>query len=189
MGLFSCCISDRKQTKTEAEARHARVAEIYQQAQNNTQTPTQAPPPSYNEAVCDVFLGTTTIVEEKPRQLIPEPQSQVHQENACTARPASPRTSIYSVPSTRLTDITSMHTGATAVPTHRGDSPRSSLAFDSAPPSYYDDRSMRERSRSPDYERGPQGEQEPHPVMADNWLDRLLAAAERDGTEVRNTRR
>jgi len=176
MELFTCCFSGRQQEKNEKEARHARLLEIYQQAGAETETgvPTQSPPPSYSEVVYDSLSGTTIVIDEKPAQ----PQAQ-HQPRESISRPSSPQTSIYSVPSTRITDITSAHTGNTIVAchTHQGDSPRSSLVFDSAPPSYYDGRSMRERSRSPNAQRG--SEERTHPVMAEGWLEYLRRAAER----------
>ena len=99
-------------------------------------------------------------------------------EDSLISRPSSPQTSIYSVPSTRLTDITSAHTGATvtAAHTYRGDSPRSSMVFDSAPPSYYDGRSIRERSRSRSRSRVPEDNQ--HPVLSSDWFAGLLQNAE-----------
>ena len=198
MGLFSCCIGDRKPTKSEAdaEARHARIVEIYQQAKAETQTPVQLPPPSYNEVIYDAFTGTTTVIVDEKVQpaLQQDPQSEDHHFRPRTAisRPGSPQTSIYSVPSTRLTDITSAHTGQTVrvVSTHQGDSPRSSLVFDSAPPSYYDGRSIRERSRSPNATRlsdEQQRRETQHPVMTDNWLELLLAGARHEERVTRNT--
>jgi len=182
MELFTCCFGVRNSEKIEKEARHARLIEIYRQAGTETEegVPTQLPPPSYSEVVYDSLSGTTIVIDEKP----PQPQSQRQQQDSIS-RPSSPQTSIYSVPSTRLTDITSAHTGHTIVAchTHQGDSPRSSLVFDSAPPSYYDGRSMRERSRSPNGQRG--SEERTHPVMAEGWWEHLRRAAE---TEERGTR-
>lgn len=180
MGLFTCCISERKhgKEKNDAEARHARLIEIYRQAETASQHPTQPPPPSYHEVVYDSLSGSTIIVDEKSTQPHPSPS---------ISRPSSPRTSIYSIPSTRLTDITSAHTGGTIVAcqTNPGDSPRSSLVFDSAPPSYYDGRSMRERSRSPNSQRQPDAQQ--HPVMAEDWLEYLRSVAQNGQTAARNT--
>ena len=198
MGLFSCCIGDRKPTKSEAdaEARHARIVEIYQQAKAETQTPVQQPPPSYNEVVYDALTGTTTvIVDEKVQPVLQQglqSEAQDFGPRTSISRPGSPQTSVYSVPSTRLTDIASAHTGQTVrvVSTHHGDSPRSSLVFDSAPPSYYDGRSMRERSRSPNATRlsdERQRREEQHPVMTDNWLELLLAGVGHEARVTRNT--
>ena len=174
MGLFSCCFESRKTTeKSEADTRHARIVEIYRQAEVESQQITQAPPPAYQDIVYDTFTGTTIVVNEKSSQNPAQPQPEPTAQNPIS-RPASPQTSIYSVPSTRLTDITSAYTGTTAVAlTHQGDSPRSSMVFDSAPPSYYDGRSIRERSRSPAHNRGAEAESQ-HPVMADEWLDRMI---------------
>ncbi|KAK5943515.1 hypothetical protein PMZ80_004523 [Knufia obscura] len=185
MGLFTCCINDRKQGKSEAEARHARIVEIYRQAETGSALPTQSPPPSYNEVVFDSLSGTTIIADEKSSQPPSHSAVQPPYARPPISRPSSPRTSIYSVPSTRLTDITSAHTGGTIVAchTHQGDSPRSSLAFDSAPPSYYDGRSMRERSRSPNDQR-PSDERQ-HPVMAEGWWEDLPTAAENDRRHAR----
>lgn len=186
MSLFSCCVSARKQQqeKSDREARHARIIDIYTQAQRQaqtntqTQTHTQAAPPSYEEVIYDGMSGITLIVDDKPA---------TDELRAPIPRPTSPQTSIYSVPSTRLTDITSAHTGGTVVEeAERIDSPRSSLVFDSAPPSYWDGRSMRERSRSrspvpiwraEDAEGQQDLQRESHPVMAEQWFERLCSLA------------
>lgn len=187
MGIFSCCISDRKSRTGEDEARHARIIEIYQQAEAEIRPTTQNPPPAYYEVVCDHLSGTTIFVEEKPEQppIVTQPprDTQLLQPRDPISRPQSPRTSIYSVPSTRLTDITAANTGTTitAVPTHQGDSPRSSLVFDSPPPSYYDGRSMRERSRSPSGQR--HSDEHQHPVMGDHWLEGLILSAQREARQ------
>jgi len=183
MGLFSCCTGDRKREKIETEARHARIVDIYRQAETVSQKPTQSPPPSYNEVVHDSLSGTTIIIDEKPAQPQAQPLAQQAHTRTSISRPSSPRTSIYSIPSTRMTDITSAHTGSTIVPsyTHQGGSPRSSLVFDSAPPSYYDGRSIRERSTSPDSQRQ---SDDRHPVMAEDWLQHLRRAAENEQRRV-----
>lgn len=182
MGLFSCCFGSRKTEHNDADARHARIVEIYRQAEVESHQAAQAPPPAYQEVVHDILSGTTIVIDEKSSQVVAQPQPQTQAEPAVPStisRPSSPHTSIYSVPSTRLTDITSTYTGGTAtvVLTHQGDSPRSSMAFDSAPPSYYDGRSSRERSRSPVRTRDMEDEPH-HPVMDNGWLDRLIQNAE-----------
>lgn len=172
MGLFSCCTKDTKSVALDAEARHARLVQIYQTAKAETQTSLQAPP-AYNEVVVDV---PTIRIDEKPIE--PEqPQSPA----------SSPRTSVISVPSTRLTDITSEYTDRASVRLgNRGglDSQRSSLAFDSAPPSYYDgrsDASIRTRSRSPHNLRfAEENLLQQHPVMNPDWLNELTRAANRE---------
>ena len=181
MRLLTCCIGDRRQEKIEAETRHARIVEIYRSATNVVgETPTQSPPPSYNEVVYDSLSGTTVVLDEKTAQAQSPLQTQAQQNHNGTAmsRPSSARTSVCSIPSTRLTDITSAHTGGTIVAyqTHLVDSPRSSLVFDSAPPSYYDGRSIRESSRNRDGQRY-SDEQGRHAVMGEEWLERLRRAA------------
>lgn len=182
MGLFSCCFGSRKTEHKDADARHARIIEIYRQAEVESQQTAQTPPPAYRDIAYDTLSGTTIVVDEKWSQVVAQPQPQTQAESTerdPISRPSSPQTSIYSVPSTRLTDITSVYTGGTAtiVLTHQGDSPRSSMAFDSAPPSYYDGRSIRERSRSPVHTRN--GEDGPHhPVMETGWLDRFIQNTE-----------
>ena len=182
MGLFSCCFGSRKTEHKEADARHARIVEIYRQAEIESQQPTQTAPPAYQDVVYDTLSGTTILVDEKWTQAVAQPQAQTqtaHTAQTPITRPSSPQTSIYSVPSTRLTDITSTCTGgaATVAPTYQGDSPRSSMVFDSAPPSYYDGRSIRERSRSPVRTRDGEFDSQHH-VMESGRLDRLLHNAE-----------
>lgn len=182
MGLFSCCFGSRKTEHNDADARHARIVEIYRQAEVESQQATQTAPPAYQDIAYDTLSGTTIVIDEKWSEVVTQPQMQTQAEHTAQntiSRPASPQTSIYSVPSTRLTDITSTYTGATAtvVLTHQGDSPRSSMVFDSAPPSYYDGRSIRERSRSPVRTRD-EGIDSQHPVLENGWLDRLLQNAE-----------
>lgn len=182
MGLFSCCTGDRKQEKNEVENRQARIVEIYRQTETVSEMPTRPPPPSYNEVVCDNLSGATMIIDEKPAQTQAQPLAHTYPRTSIS-RPSSPRTSICSIPSTRLTDLTSAHTGGTIVPSHtqQGDSARSSLVFDSAPPSYYDGRSTRERSTSSNSQRQ-LGER--HPVMAEDWLEHLRRAAENEHRRV-----
>ena len=181
MGLFSCCLGSRKTVQGDADARHARIIEIYRQAEVESHQITQAPPPAYKDiVVCDSHAGTTIVSDEKWSPVVAQPQPQAQMialAQTPISRPSSPQTSIYSVPSTRLTDITSTYTGATATValTHQGDSPRSSMVFDSAPPSYYDGRSIRDRSRSPVRASAVEGDM--HPVMANEWLDRLIRNA------------
>lgn len=177
MDLLSCCVGGRRrQERREQEKRHARIVAIYAQAQAQAEneeagshgTTLQAAPPAYHEVVYDVDTGATVVVDTK------ETQSIDHARSEPPSRPASPQTSIFSVPSTRLTDITSSriegtNTGAN---TYRGDSPRSSLAFDSAPPSYHDGRSLRERSPSPSPSRRETSTTtSTHPVTNLGWLN------------------
>lgn len=181
MGFFSCCMSDRKQSHNESEVRRARIVEIYTQAAYDAQAPTSTPPPSYNETIRESNVhGVPTITEKEPYQppagTLP-PQS---------SPPPSPRTSICSVPSTRLTDLTSVPTGATGVIAgnpRNDESLRSSLVFDSAPPSYYDGRSIRERSRSPDGQR--RLEEQHHPVTTEDWLEVLQRTAQAADNYIR----
>lgn len=185
MGLFSCCTNDKKQAYHDSEARHARIVQIYTQAVYDAQTPTATPPPSYNEVAGEAMThGVPIIVEKEPHQtppqVVPSPETPV----------PSPRTSICSVPSTRLTDITSAHTGATSatlVNPQNDESMRSSLVFDSAPPSYYDGRSIRERSRSPDSQRHLGATQ--HPVTTEDWLEVLQRTAQAAETYIRRLER
>lgn len=169
MGFLSCCTNDKKQAHNDTEARHARIVQIYTQAADDAQHPTSTPPPSYYEIAGDCMThGMATIIEKEqyppPTELVPQERLSV----------PSPRTSICSVPSTRLTDVTSAHTGATNITIARpqnDESMRSSVVFDSAPPSYYDGRSIRERSRSPDNQR--HSERAQHPVTTEDWLEAL----------------
>lgn len=186
MGIFSCCIGDKKQIRNESEARHARIVEIYAQATYESQESTRTPPPSYDQVVHEnESPAMRTITEKEPYQ----PPAQMRLQH--TSPTPSRRTSICSVPSTRLTDITSAHTGGTSVTVGRprnDGSMRSSLVFDSAPPSYYDDRSIRERSRSPDGQRRSE-EYQQHPVTTEDWLEVLRRTAQAAENHVRQLQR
>lgn len=162
MGFFSCCTSNSQSAEQDAEARHARIIQIYQTAKAETQQAVQAPP-AYNEVV-----ETPTIcIEEKPAQL---------EQSRSIA--SSPRTSVISVPSTRLTDFMSAYTeraGGLLPDQSVIGSVRSSLAFETPPPSYYNtssNASTRSRSRSPHslrlFDDRPQ-----HPTMSPQWWNQL----------------
>lgn len=177
MGIFSCCYGDRKTDQNEKDRRHARIVEIYRQAQDESspsnRSSTQAPPPAYHEVIYDSCTGTTLILDRK--EALPTSTTDADP----IPRPVSPQTSIYSVPSTRLTDLTSIYTGHVNH-THRNDSPRSSLAFESAPPSYYDGRSLRARSPSLDGRRSVDDHTDTHPVMSVDWLQVLQRNVHRE---------
>lgn len=167
-------MDDRRHAQQDAETRQARIVQIYQGAADEiyTTTPSQAPPPAYNEVVLsNVQPPPAAYIDEKPA--LSAERRQLH------SAFSSPRTSVISVPSTRLTDITSAHTGGTSITlvNRQPESQRSSLVFDSAPPSYYDGRS--ERSTSPHSQRV-SDEVLRHPVMSAGWLETLRRSVERD---------
>jgi len=99
----------------------------------------------------------------------------------------SPHSSVISLPSTRLTDLTSLRTGDTMHTVVRGSLERSSLGG-SRPPSYY----SYARSPSPTSSAaGADGERDSvwqHPVMASDWLEVLRQDALR-GTVRRGVNR
>lgn len=180
MGLFSCCLNDKQQTQHDPEARHARIVSVYAQNADDLRSSTRAPPPAYSDIIRGEELPTTvTLLEKEPCQPPIHPIPPIPPAPQQMSPVLSPCTSIYSVPSTRLTDITSAHTGVTSVTVgyqQTGESLRSSLVFDSAPPSYYDGRSMRERSPSPHMQRQPEDQVQAF-TLTDDWLEILQRTA------------
>lgn len=173
MGLFSCCMNDKRSARYDTETRQARIVQVYQGAADELYTSPriQAPPPAYNEAVSrDDLSGPTIYLDEKAPQTI--------ERRLPRSASSSPRTSIISVPSTRLTDLTSARTGETSITlvNQQPQSQRSSLVFESAPPSYYDGRS--ERSTSP-HSQIISNTTPSHPVMSEDWLETLRIATQR----------
>ncbi|ETI29263.1 hypothetical protein G647_01716 [Cladophialophora carrionii CBS 160.54] len=171
-----CCSSSDRPSKLEAETRHARIIAVtnYTSASSTRHLPQrwdyplEENPPAYEDTVQQSLL----VADEK------QPigfQLTVEAGNGTPPPPASPRSSVISIPSTRLTDLTAAQTGETV-----RTSWRESLALDrtstsgSLPPySYY-----ARRSSSPASTGVVVGERErdavwQHPVMASNWLEVL----------------
>lgn len=165
--LFCCSSQDRLSSKLEAETRHARIVAVT--ADGSSSSPHRPQrytdgPPGYTESAQHPLI---TIDEKAPIDF----EGLVDGEDEGLP-PISPRSSVVSIPSTRLTDLTSMRTGDTM---HTG--ARASLEWPSLggsrPPSYY----AYARSPSPAYSvAGSDGERDSlwqHPVMASNWLEVL----------------
>jgi hypothetical protein len=170
-----CCSSSDRPSKLEAETRHARIISVT----NHTSTgstrhlpqrwdyPLEENPPAYEDTV----RQSTLITDEKqPISL----QLTVEADNG-TPPPPSPRSSVISIPSTRLTNLTAAQTGET-MRTSR----RESLALEmistrgSLPPySYYTGRSPSPGSFVGVVSEAERDDVWQHPVMASNWLEVL----------------
>jgi len=165
-------MNDKRSARHDTETRQVRIVQVQGAADDLYTSPCiQAPPPAYVEAVArDNLSGPTIYVDEKA----PLPTERRLPRSASS----SPRTSVISVPSTRLTELTSARTGGTSIilVNQQPESQRSSLVFESAPPSYYDDRS--ERSTSP-HSHIVSNPMLSHPVMGGDWLETLRIAAQK----------
>ena len=182
---FLCCSSGDRPSKHEAaEMRHARLVA----ATNNPSArsgplprrwdhPLEENPPRYEDVAVQPFLS---IDQKAPLhfQLIVQPA-----EEAAPPPPASVRSSIVSVPSTRMTDLTATQTGETLRTSQRMSlelvSSRGSL-----PPYSHHPR----RSASPASVAGSENERDAvwqHPVMASNWMEALRQNAPRQPSSPR----
>lgn len=182
--MGNCFSSESKQSSKEAEAqiRHARIVNLYHESDNNSQ---HCSPPAYNEISTTPRIMISNNRSSGLGNGDEKDSSQVEPQPSERSPASSPRTSIISIPSTRLTGLTASHTGATSTTvTVVADDDLSRLSFsqfDSAPPSYYAGStyyasSQRSRSRSPDITNRTTDE---HPVMAADWFERLQADARR----------
>jgi hypothetical protein len=170
-----CCSSSDRPSKLEAETRHARIISVT----NHTSTastrhlpqrwdyPLEENPPAYEDTV-----GQSTLItdEKQPISL----QLTVEADNG-TPPPPSARSSVISIPSTRLTNLTAAQTGETIMTSRR-----ESLALEmistrgSLPPySYYTRRSPSPGSFVGVVSEAARDDVWQHPVMASNWLEVL----------------
>lgn len=175
MSFFAslCCSSGDRSSTAAEETRRARI--IAATATNRPRrpsigSPTQRSlypesPPEYKDIVEQPLVS---IDEKKAIDF----QITVQDEDDLPP-PPSPRSSVISIPSTRLTDLTAAQTGGTTR-TSRRESLELVSTRESLPPySYYS-----RRSASPASSAAPTGEGERdevwlHPVMSGNWLEVL----------------
>jgi hypothetical protein len=147
--LFVCCASQSQSEKNNADARHARIVSVVQhhESQMRARSPSLSyrdSPPSY----ADIAQHPLIAIDEKNAD-------EIERDNYVAA-PLSDRSSIVSIPSTRLTDLTSMNTGET---THSGRRPPS---YHASPGTTYTPAASAGRD-------GVWG----HPVMSNDWLQIL----------------
>ncbi|KIX06681.1 uncharacterized protein Z518_04657 [Rhinocladiella mackenziei CBS 650.93] len=182
-----CCSKDSP-GKLEAETRHARLVAVSHgndHYNGSLPRPQEYPdnPPEYK----DIARHPLISIDEK----CPIDFELVVEDEDDAPLPISPNSSVVSIPSTRLTDLTSMQTGETAVTLARGSLDRGSTHA-SRPPSYH---SNPRRSPSPVSFVGLNSESErdgvwQHPVMSNNWLEVLRQdAIRRAATQDRNRER
>ncbi|KEF62945.1 uncharacterized protein A1O9_00919 [Exophiala aquamarina CBS 119918] len=197
--LFSCCASQSVSEKAEAEIRHARIVSAVQQHNATVSRPRSRPqsrryqdsPPEYgdiahhplitidekNAADFDVFAYDDYVTEDEDESNSLPPS-------------ISPNSSVISIPSTRLTDLTSIPTGETISALGRPSLDRYP-SRSTRPPSYYN---SPRRTPSPDLSVVRDGDEARdevwlHPVMQSNWLDVLQqhAARRAAGSNERST--
>lgn len=184
--LFSCCGSNDRSNKLEAECRHARIVAVTEHHPSYRPRPRSPPqrteyresPPEYKDIAQHPLIS---VDEKDPFQF----QLLVDDEDDAPP-PASPRSSIVSIPSTRLTNLTAAATGETTVSTRRTSLERMDTRGN-LPPSYYS-----HRSPSPASSAGFDGDRErdgvwQHPVMAGNWLEALQQDAAAQHSQRRQT--
>lgn len=168
--LFSCCTSNDRSSKVQAETRHARIIAVSHDYYNRPHSPLQRQqyhdsPPEYKDIAQHLPV---TVDEKHPLQF----ELIVDQDEDHVPPPGSHRSSIVSIPSTRLTRLTSAPTGETTRTTQRQSLERASTRG-TLPPSYYSNRSPSPASSaglSSDNERDAVWQ---HPVMSSNWLEVL----------------
>lgn len=207
MGFPFCCLcgSDEdlnEKSQREAEVRRTRIQNVYDASREVmpdtiTAPPTDvlhvlqapptayfAPPPTYTEAVPNGQPGYPVDDKEAYEYDQRHPRDP-NRTPLAHSRSSSPQTSIISVPSTRLTDLTVSYTGHTHQTDTTGPtfpppvlsdrdgemSSRSSLSFESPPPSYWSP-----SSRTPDRRESAEDMRQ-HPVLTTGWLQRLQQQA------------
>jgi len=194
--LFSCCASQSLSEKAEAETRHARIVSAVQQHNATSSHPRSRPqspryqdsPPQYgdiahhplitidekNAADFNIFACGDSTADDKEEE---------DEEDDSLPPPISPNSSVISIPSTRLTDLTSMPTGETLSASGRPSLDRYP-SRSTRPPSYYN---TPRRTPSPGFSVGEDGDEARdevwlHPVMQSNWLEVLQQRAARRAT-------
>ena len=172
---FLCCSSSDRPSQLEAaDQRHARLVAATNDRHNTRPFPQQwgysleDDPPSYED------------IEKQPLLSIDEKQTMdfqllIESQPEATPPPApSSRSSIVSIPSTRLTDLTAAQTGETIRTTSQRASLERSSTRGSLPPySYYSRRSPSPASTNKTPREGERDAVWRHPVMAGNWLEVL----------------
>ncbi|EXJ79393.1 hypothetical protein A1O3_08895 [Capronia epimyces CBS 606.96] len=172
---FSCCAS---QDGLDAEARHARIVTVTNGPYHGRLAQKyHGNPPDYRDIAQQPLIR---LDEKNPADF----HLSIEASNQ-SSRPASPNSSLVSVPSTRVTDLTALQTGDTALTSARGSMERT-LTYESRPPSYY---SNLRRSPSPISSAGLNSDAErdevwQHPVMRSNWLETLRQEARRHAAFV-----
>ena len=171
---------EKAQSAREAEARHARIESIISQPPRAYvvdrplflhEEHVEAPPP-YSAAVAYSSPSAMIYDEKDEKQAIAntmemqESENNASRPNRDTEGSVSDGSSVISIPSTQVTGLGSMHTGATV----RREGARASDEYSSRPPSYYarsiDRRNSNSSSLAP-------GQFLRHPVMRDGWLEDL----------------
>ncbi|KAI1613591.1 hypothetical protein EDD37DRAFT_613995 [Exophiala viscosa] len=173
--LFACCFSqDRRTSNLDSEARRTRIIAVTAQGHSPPRPQrNDDSPPLYH----DVVQETLNTADEKNRAnfiAVIEDQDNI-------PRPGSPDSSVVSIPSTRVTDLTSTYTGDSACVVTRRGLERSSTRG-SRPPSYY---SNGHTARSASPASVAVSERDSiwrHPVMAHNWLEVLQQEALREAS-------
>lgn len=164
---FLCCTSNNN---LETESRGARIVTSTNGCYHSRPPTHHGSPPAYQ----DISQQSLIRIDKKsPADSLPADPSVPH-------RSPSPDSSVVSVPSTRLTDLTALHTGDTALTSARASLERAGTR-ESRPPSYY---STLRRNPSliaasgldPDVERD---EVWQHPVMRSDWFQELRQDARR----------
>lgn len=173
--LSACCVSrDRDASNLDSENRRARIVAVTSDGHNPPRRQRHNDsPPRYADVVQQPFStmdgknreGFVAIVEDEDN--LPPP--------------ISPNSSVVSIPSTRLTALTSTYTGETARINARQSLDQSSTR-ESRPPSYYSN-THNVRSVSPaSVAISERDSIWRHPVMARNWLEVLQQEALREAT-------
>ncbi|EXJ96188.1 hypothetical protein A1O1_01314 [Capronia coronata CBS 617.96] len=175
-GAFACCSAH---DRLEADTRHARIVAVtndyhYNGRRAQSHHHHYDNPPAYQ----DITPRPLIPIDEKDSAYL---ITDAHE----SLRPSSPHSSVVSVPSTRVTDLTALPTGDTAVTfTSTRGSLEGAVNRESRPPSYY---STLRRSPTPNLiasdgglaEEDGRDEVWQHPVMRSDWLGVLRRDARR----------
>lgn len=196
--VFSCCASQSLSEKAEQETRHARIVSAVQHHDASLGRPRSRPQsPRYHDAppeYRDIAQNPLITIDEKNAADFDEfeyggitEEREDQTESDSLPPPVSPNSSVVSIPSTRLTDLTSLPTGDT-VATHGRLSLDRYPSRSTRPPSYYNNP---RRTPSPAFSAGDETRDEVwlHPVMQNNWLEVLQDHAVRRATAQRSTSR
>ncbi|KIW26490.1 uncharacterized protein PV07_09581 [Cladophialophora immunda] len=168
--LFSCCASSDRPSKLAADTRHARIIAVTDGRPDRYRGPHVQPqsfhhdrPPQYSEVV----RYPPTAIDEKS---IPVDFRVTVEDEEHPPPPASPRSSVVSIPSTRLTDLTAARTGET---THQSGRESLEHIWTRTTLPAYSDRSPSPASLSAAVREGDRDAVWQHPVMTSNWLEVL----------------
>lgn len=185
--VFSCCASQSVSEKAGQETRHARIVSAVRQHDHHasltrSRSQPQSPryydnPPEYGDIAHHPLI---TIDEKNPADFdVFEDEENVEQEQpdedtGSSPPPISPYSSVVSIPSTLLTDLTSLPTGDSFSVGGRPSLDRYP-SRSTRPPSYYN---IAGRTPSPAFSAAGDGDRRRdevwlHPVMQSNWLEVL----------------